>query len=537
MDAYVNWFQSDGERGHCALAVLRCLGLFDRPATADCFAALLKRPAISGMTKAIVALSDTQLNLIFTRLESAKLLTVNRDAAGTLLSLDTHALLREYFNRERRTRHRQAWCEAHRRLYEHLCTITPDNPQPTLEDLQPLYQAVGHGCQAGLQTEAFDKVFVRRIWHGTQSDGFYSVSKLGAVGSDLGALACFFVTPWRQVHPVFNEIMQASIVGLAATRLRALGRLTEATEPMRTALAKAICQQAWRLAAGTATNLSELEVALGKVAQGVEDAEQSVTYADYTGEAFLCEVARTTHADALHLAGRRAEAENRFCEAERMHAASQPSYPLLYSVRGFQYCDLRLTHSRRAAWQRCLSLQPLPSTLNHLHVCRAVSQRVAQTLKWGDIGYRQSLLDLALDHLTLGRAGLYADILKQSEIGNTKSEIEAAVAGLRRAGQQDMLPLGLCTRAWLRFLTDVSTGLESAQADLDEAWEIAERGPMRLHMADIHLYRARLFFRKKPYPWKSPQEDLAAAEKLIKECGYHRRDEELADAKRAILGA
>jgi hypothetical protein len=31
--------------------------------------------------------------------------------------------------------------------------------------------------------------------------------------------------------------------------------------------------------------------------------------------------------------------------------------------------------------------------------------------------------------------------------------------------------------------------------------------------------------------------DLAAAEKLIKDCGYHRRDEELADAKSAILGS
>lgn len=75
------------------------------------------------------------------------------------------------------------------------------------------------------------------------------------------------------------------------------------------------------------------------------------------------------------------------------------------------------------------------------------------------------------------------------------------------------------------------------QADLNEAREIAERGPMRLYMADIHLYRARLFHRVKPYPWTSPQEDLAAAEKLIKECGYHRRDEELADAKRAILNS
>jgi len=54
---------------------------------------------------------------------------------------------------------------------------------------------------------------------------------------------------------------------------------------------------------------------------------------------------------------------------------------------------------------------------------------------------------------------------------------------------------------------------------------------MRLHMADIHLYRARLFFREKEYPWESPAADLAAAEKLINDCGYHRRDEELADAK------
>ena len=94
------------------------------------------------------------------------------------------------------------------------------------------------------------------------------------------------------------------------------------------------------------------------------------------------------------------------------------------------------------------------------------------------------------------------------------------------------MPRGFLTRAWLLFLEGDAHG---ARADLDEAWDIAERGPMRLHLADIHLHRARLFFCEKPYPWKSPQADLAAAEKLINDCGYHRRDQELADAKRAIL--
>jgi hypothetical protein len=122
------------------------------------------------------------------------------------------------------------------------------------------------------------------------------------------------------------------------------------------------------------------------------------------------------------------------------------------------------------------------------------------------------------------------------------------VAGLRRAGQQDELPRGLLTRAWLRFLENNPTGPESAQADLDEAWEIAERGPLRLHMADILLHRARLFGRARAvsgqlsvvsgqqYPWESPEADLEAAGKLIHDCGYHRRGEELADARKAILG-
>ena len=49
-------------------------------------------------------------------------------------------------------------------------------------------------------------------------------------------------------------------------------------------------------------------------------------------------IKRTTHADALHQAGRRAEAEARFREAEQMQAERQPDYPLLYSVQGFRYC-------------------------------------------------------------------------------------------------------------------------------------------------------------------------------------------------------
>ncbi|MGH8576202.1 MAG: hypothetical protein ACREXJ_04670, partial [Gammaproteobacteria bacterium] len=115
------------------------------------------------------------------------------------------------------------------------------------------------------------------------------------------------------------------------------------------------------------------------------------------------------------------------------------------------------------------------------------------------------MLSIPLDRLTLGRAALYAAILEGSSLDPCHASLQHAVAGLRRSGNMDDLPLGLLTRAWLRSLEGKRTGGDSAQSDLDEAWEIAERGPMKLHMADIHLHRARLFFREAEYPWGSPR--------------------------------
>jgi hypothetical protein len=163
------------------------------------------------------------------------------------------------------------------------------------------------------------------------------------------------------------------------------------------------------------------------------------------------------------------------------------------------------------------------------------------------------LLDIALDHLTLGRAAhnpTRSDSERRARsdapyLETARRELDAAVDGLRRAGQQVMLPNGLLTRAWCSFAQAMEHRLHGqqtqaeecekrAQEDLDEAWEIAERGPMKLFMADIHLYRARLFGHETLYPWESRHADLAEARQLIEKGGYGRRKEELEDAEAGL---
>jgi hypothetical protein len=160
-----------------------------------------------------------------------------------------------------------------------------------------------------------------------------------------------------------------------------------------------------------------------------------------------------------------------------------------------------------------------------------------------------SLLDIALDNLTLSKASLYGAVLSSAPVGwhavptssgqSPEQHVTAAVDGLRCAGTMHHVPQALRTRAWYRAIREDRA---AAQADLDAAWDLALRGTMPLYLADIHLYRARLFGNAAaktarepaPYPWGSPQQDLAEARRLIEKHGYHRRDEELADAEAAF---
>jgi hypothetical protein len=169
-----------------------------------------------------------------------------------------------------------------------------------------------------------------------RADGFYSTKKLGAFGADLGAVACFFSEPWRRPAPALSAPDRAWLLNEAAFRLRALGRLAEALEPMRAGAEMAVEQEDWKNAAIGYGNLSELQLALGRIDDALADARRAVAHADRSGDAFQRMAMRTTLADALHQQGDTAAARAAFAEAEAMQAEWQPAYPLLYSLRGFR---------------------------------------------------------------------------------------------------------------------------------------------------------------------------------------------------------
>jgi tetratricopeptide (TPR) repeat protein len=505
------------------LDVLRMLGLFNSPASKEALDAVRAAPVIPDLTDHLQNISDVDWLNIVNRLRSLKLIAPESKHRPD--TLDAHPLVREHFGAEVKEHYPEAWREGNNRLYEYYKSIAKELPD-TVQEMAPLFAAVLHGCQAGEHQEVYDDVFRARVRR--QNENFV-IHKLGAFGSQLATIANFFDQPW--LHPIVSlqESNKGWLLGEAGFCLRALGRLAEAAEPMKASLDAYIAQNQLAFAARLASNLSELYLTLGDLPQAPAYAEQSVELADRSGDTFWRMASRTALADALHQAGRLAEAEAAFREAEEMQKKDQPEFPLLYSVQGYQYCDLRLSQGDYAE----------------------VERRASQTLKWMTDDPNAPVLTVALENLSLGRAGLLRSQHEpNTPIANSLEFLHRAVDGLRQAGRQDYLPHALLARAGYYRLTGA---FERAKRDLDEALTIAVRGGMGLHLADCHQEYARLYLailrpersaegtQSKDMRAMTPeqlkekaQEHWGTAKDMIEKTGYHRRDREVQELEEQL---
>ncbi|MGB9365407.1 MAG: toll/interleukin-1 receptor domain-containing protein [Xanthobacteraceae bacterium] len=525
-------------------AIMLMVGLFDRPAQADWIKALRAEPVIEEFAEAVVDLDDSAWRAAIVRLREVRLLDPEDSLSPD--AIDAHPLVREWFGERLKNERQSAWRKAHGRIYEHLRDTTKEGDTPTLEDLGPLYQAIGHGCRAGRHQDVLDNVYANRICR-RRPDGrprFYAMEQLGAHGSDVAAMAWFFDQPYATPAAALATVSQSWVLAIAAFGLRAQGRFAEALESMRTGLGREENVADWSNAAISASNLSETELLLGKVGRAVTFAERSVAHAERSEDGYSLVTRRARLADALHAAGRHNEAKELFFSAEGLQAKVQLGYAVLYSLSGYQYCDLLLSEGER----------------------HAARDRANKAQEWTRAD--APLVTLALDNLTLGRShlGLAVTADKAHQPGGAREDarkadlrLEDAVEQLRAARRGDFIPRGLLARAaFRRQLGD----WDRAGHDLDEVLEFAESGPMRLFLCDMAIERARIAFaqieafaplngmleKDNPPPPKELNDDQKAklkaeaekqieeAHKLIKQCGYHRRDEELAELKDVFAG-
>lgn len=544
LEAYEQWLASPDGRPEDVQA-LRLTGLFDRPASPDCLDALRRAPAIPGLTDHLVPLDDDAWNAVLHRLHEANLIQLRyppREANNLAprpearqAPLDAHPLIREYFAKQLRDKHQAGYQEAHSRLFDHLCKKTDYRPD-TLEGLQPLYQAVLHGCLAGRHQETLMPIYFDRI---NRRSTFYASKLLGAVGANLSAVSNFFDIKWSQICPALNPNEAANVIGEAAYYLRSIGRPREAIDPTIRAIDAVRATGNEFDEALQLGNLCELFLTLGRISDAVSAGLEAVLKADESRDRFRRSVERALLAGALHQGGNLKEANRLFFESAKFYQGVS-NVRVLCSVPGALFRDLLLDPAERAFWITLWESSSLRGARVVFEVAgRRVSLRKAELLHACERVYDEAsaAYTVAISskrHMQIGLDlnSLVRSRLIEKALGKMNGATERLISGLMTDALWHLRQGGVIEKVCPALLTAslhyhrIMGDEEKARGCLDEAQQIAERGPMPLYLADVHLHRARLFHDKA---------ELKRARVLIEKHSYWRRKEELEDAEAASV--
>jgi len=526
------------------LAFLQLLGLFDRPMTLREKEVLVSQAECA---QPLRALDDVGWELLERHLEEAGLLLKAQDEwSSARIHWDCHPLIRDYFGQRFQNTQLHWFRQAHHVLFEYYQvavpsqhqlleyhrTAVPSQPPPdTLEDLEPLYPAVVHGCLAGEYQKAFD--VYKRI-----ESRYRSIDRFGAYSQTLTVLATFFPQDWS--HPVQQDLSEAAQAWLLATVsfcLCSLGRLKEAVEPrvahlnlsekLREKFREEQNQEAnlenfksvlkaprefathWGEFFMATQNLVDLYLLLGQLSDAEKIAHQAIHQyeRDELFDRFVEINNHLFYATVLHRQGKLNQALQLFQKAEQVIQEKEARERVgWHSFYLFLYCPLLLDLAQSVTEYETISEKVVKLFFDEKG---ELSSRVT----------RSSVASIWFDCLTFARV---LSRLQYDE--NADYHFNQAVDGIRNAGNIDFLPEFLIDRANFH-LRSSRLNLDTAHHDLQEADSLIRRCRMKLYDVDCQLAWCRYYLKREEK--EKARTCWQKAKDLIAITGYHLRDKDL----------
>lgn len=473
MGTYERWLADGSLVSQRQLAVLRLLGLFDRPVDPGCLATLRQIPPIEGLTELLVNLNAVEWNTVVSGLEKAGLLQSSEDipsvdgklqtfaanAHPLSVCLDAHPLLRQYFAQQLRKDPRYPWKIGHSRLFDYLSNSVPFWPEG-LDEIQSLYQAVTHGCMAGRYHEAY-VVYSKRILQGSHH-------KYEHYSLNLSVLKYFFLTAWNQPHNDLSPTEQAALLGSVSFLLMSTGQIKDAIQARQQQYDMAIINESPYEITSAIAELVNLELVIGNLQKAFDLATQGEAWVESLDNRQRKIEMKIQLAVTQHRLGQLEESEASFNAAQELqrdwHEEDRQQRPFLGYIQGARYWAFLL--------DRCDDDTELK---------RNVCDQVVEAFNFEG----NSDADKALYYLTKGRYRLAVkDFEKAIHYMNQSVDL------IKRCSRIDFIPRVLWARATAYRRT---MQLNHAFKDTEEAMNVARRAEMFLYIAECHLLEGNLW--------------------------------------------
>ena len=514
-------------KGKIELGILYLLGLFDYPVSSDIFNILLENRPVNSFHELVFYLkalsvikllrksSKSELKYAIENLNNQQLINIKENI------FNTHPLIQEYFNKRLKKQSYEEYKQFHEKLYKHYKEVQKKPKPNSLKELKPLILAVSHGCLADIPQKTLEEVYYTRIMRGATEN--YVCKKLNAYALDLSILSNFFEDPWDKLLTGLNDNAKNAIYSWTGYRLRELGRVQEALDPMNLALEGAIKAKDWKNSSVQTGELTDAQLMLGNIHLAIQNAEMGVGFAleNKEGEIKHYIMSRYTYlAYALHQAGKDTEAHENFQEAEKWQKSFTVT-PRLYAFARFKYCIFLLS---KGDW-------------------KAVIQRATQSITWCERNNKSSILDRTNDKLLLGQAYTQQAFSALKKSKDIAPDVQILQLNIFNIPMNDIA----FTQPLLKAKKYLTQSIENFQStnnayhlvftlltfsryyrlciNLDKKkYEISKDNQMKLLIVDHHLESPRLILTINPEKQSSLQttakEHIKIAKNLIESTGY-----------------
>jgi tetratricopeptide (TPR) repeat protein len=225
----------------------------------------------------------------------------------------THPLIKTYFESDFGEKEKR---QCHKRIYEYIGGYAAERPN-TLEEMQPLFEQVYHGCAAGLYDEVYDNIYVAKI--GGQPAGYKITQKLGAEETDLSLVRNFFPeSDLSQMPLVSKKRDQSWLLAEAGLALLNTGRPKGAEELISKHNEIRIELEDWVNASQGYQNLADLQFRIGEIESGLDSVKKALEMSEKAKNDRKIRNSRAYLGWILYLLGKTEEAQEMFCQADEL---------------------------------------------------------------------------------------------------------------------------------------------------------------------------------------------------------------------------
>ncbi|MBU1262739.1 tetratricopeptide repeat protein, partial [bacterium] len=319
------WYKS--QLNEEQLAFLKIFSIFRKQVTEKDFEGVFR----SKMGHCLVDMSIFSFMGIVDNLCKRRLITKGQD------TYTTHPLIKNYFESIFNEEDKRL---CHKHIYQYIGSYAPEKPN-TLEEMQPLFEQVYHGCSARLYDEVY-KLYDEKI---CRKEEYFLQDKLSALETNLSLVKTFFPKgDLSQMPLVSKKSAQSWLLNEAGLTLLSTGRPKEAEELFIRKTNMQIEDKDWKNASVGYRNLTELQFRIGEIEKALLSAKKALELSEKAKFDQFIVYSKSYLAWILHLLGKTKEAEKGFREADELEA--KISGYRLCSIRGVFYADFLISINR-----------------------------------------------------------------------------------------------------------------------------------------------------------------------------------------------